>query len=91
MAGELVWEIGTPTMSLALCTLSFVVVTTQGGILFGEITRYNVDQRLAFIIDGRVSSAPRVLGAICGGGALITGDFTPALERKTGCCSMGKE
>jgi preprotein translocase subunit SecD len=56
----------------------------QGATVFSEVTGRmaetaqitGVDQRLAIVLDGNVESAPRVLEAIDGGRAEITGKFT---------------
>ncbi len=56
----------------------------EGADIFGDITTRmadtsaitGVDQRLAIVLDGEVSSAPRVLEPIEGGNAEITGKFT---------------
>ncbi len=48
----------------------------EGADLFYNITKANVGQRLAILLDGKVESAPRINEAIAGGSAQITGDFT---------------
>lgn len=53
----------------------------EGAALFEQITKDNVGKVLAIYLDGSVISAPVVQGAISGGSAQITGDFTP-LEAK---------
>ena len=47
-----------------------------GGKQFGDITSAHVNEQLAILLDGKVVSAPRLLGAIYGGNAQITGNFT---------------
>jgi preprotein translocase subunit SecD len=46
--------------------------TDQGGRIFGQITSANVRRRFAIILDGRIESAPVILGPIPGGHASIT-------------------
>src|SRR2546421_10549097 len=50
--------------------------TATGTRIFGEVTEQNVGKRLAIILDGTVSSAPRINERIPGGRAVITGQFT---------------
>ncbi|MEK7849519.1 MAG: protein translocase subunit SecD [Candidatus Omnitrophota bacterium] len=56
-----------------------VAMTLKGeGInKFAEVTKNNVGQRLAIVLDGRIYSAPRINEAIPSGEAVITGRFTP--------------
>ncbi len=49
----------------------------EGAVLFEKITSENVGKVVAIYLDGSVISAPVVQGAITGGKAQITGDFTP--------------
>jgi len=44
---------------------------------FSELTKNNVGNRLAIVLDGRVYSAPRINEPIPSGEAVITGRFTP--------------
>lgn len=53
-----------------------VTFTDQGRRRFAEVTRNNIDRRLAIIIDGQVYSAPVIRTEIPGGKAEISGDFT---------------
>jgi preprotein translocase subunit SecD len=48
----------------------------RGGQRFGLVTSENVGKLFAIILDGKVISAPRILGAITGGSGQITGNFT---------------
>ena len=48
---------------------------TQGAERFAEITRENVHQRLAIILDGELYSAPVILSPIETGSGQITGQF----------------
>ncbi|MEE9300092.1 MAG: protein translocase subunit SecD [Alphaproteobacteria bacterium] len=43
---------------------------------FGEVTRENVGQRLAIVLDGKVISAPVIREPILGGSGVISGRFT---------------
>jgi preprotein translocase subunit SecD len=49
---------------------------TRGAMQFGEVTRANVGQSLAIVLDGKVISAPRIREPILGGSGIITGNFT---------------
>ncbi len=49
--------------------------TKSGAQRFAEVTRENVHQRLAVIIDGQVCEAPVIQMEISGGKAQITGGF----------------
>jgi SecD/SecF fusion protein len=53
-----------------------ITLTEAGTQRFAEVTRDRVGQRLAFVIDGKIYSAPTIRTEIRGGKALITG-FTP--------------
>ena len=44
--------------------------------VFGEVTKKNVGQRLAIVLDGEVISAPNINTPILGGAGQITGSFT---------------
>ena len=49
----------------------------EGAKRFGEVTRNNIGQRLAIILDGELYSAPVIQSAIETGSGQITGHFTP--------------
>ncbi len=49
---------------------------TLGGKKFGEVTKDNIGERLAIVLDGEVISAPVIQSAIMGGSGVITGNFT---------------
>lgn len=49
---------------------------TAGGNRFCTVTRNNVGEPLAIVLDDVVISAPRINSAICGGSGIITGQFT---------------
>lgn len=57
--------------------------TSEGSRRFADVTRGNVGRSLAIVLDGRVSSAPRIQEAILGGQAQITGDFSMDEARAT--------
>ncbi|MBN9689053.1 MAG: protein translocase subunit SecD [Verrucomicrobia bacterium] len=61
-------------------------LNSEGAKAFGDITRDNVGQRLAIVLDGVVISAPTINGPILGGAGQITGQFTEkeAFELATG-------
>jgi len=48
----------------------------DGAREFGKVTRENVNRQLAIILDGTLYSAPNIQGAIEGGQAQITGQFS---------------
>jgi preprotein translocase subunit SecD len=48
----------------------------RGGQRFGQVTSENVGRPFAIVLDGKVISAPRILGPITGGSGEITGSFT---------------
>ena len=48
----------------------------RGGQRFGEVTAENVGRPFAIVLDGKVISAPRILGPIMGGSGQISGHFT---------------
>ncbi len=49
---------------------------SHGGKKFGEVTRDNIGERLAIVLDNEVISAPVIQSAIMGGSGVITGNFT---------------
>ena len=51
------------------------------GKRFGEVTRNNIDRRLAIVLDGQLYSAPRINSEIDNRGE-ITGHFTPEEAQK---------
>ena len=48
---------------------------SEGGAKFGDLTRANVNKRLAIVLDGELYSAPNINEPILGGSCQITGDF----------------
>lgn len=63
-----------PNTGVAMVGISF---TSEGGDLFAKITRENVGEPLAVILDGVLLSSPIIQSEITGGEAQISGDFTP--------------
>jgi SecD/SecF fusion protein len=51
-------------------------LTKAAGLRFAEVTRDNIGQRLAIILDGELYSAPNIQTAIETGSGVITGQFT---------------
>ncbi len=51
-------------------------LNSEGAKRFGEVTRNNVGQRLAIVLDGELYSAPVIQSAIETGNGQITGHFT---------------
>jgi SecD/SecF fusion protein len=64
-------NLGEPEISFTL--------TSEGAIVFGEVTRANVKRRLAIVLDGELKSAPVIQTAIETGNGQITG-MTDARE-----------
>ena len=60
--------------------------TAAGSKAFAAITRTNVNQRLAMVMEGRLYTAPQIMQEITDGRAMITGNFSieeaRALARK---------
>jgi SecD/SecF fusion protein len=51
-------------------------LTKDGGMKFAEVTRNNIGQRLAVVLDGELQTAPTIQGAIETGNGQITGRYT---------------
>jgi preprotein translocase subunit SecD len=49
---------------------------SDGARIFHQVTRDNIQKRLAIVLDGNIYSAPVIQDAIAGGSAQITGRFT---------------
>ena len=49
---------------------------TAGGKKFGEVTKNNIGERLAIVLDNEVISAPTIQSAILGGNGIISGSFS---------------
>jgi len=58
----------------------------QGASVFEAMTAKNIDRRLAIVLDRYVYSAPRIMGRIKGGRAILTGAFTDAEARMLAIC-----
>lgn len=48
----------------------------RGGQIFARVTKENVGERLAIVLDGKIHSAPNINSEITGGRASITGRFS---------------
>ena len=51
-------------------------LTKEGALRFADVTRNNLGQRLAIVLDGELQTAPTIQGAIETGNGQITGRFT---------------
>src|ERR1019366_7989432 len=51
-------------------------LTKDGGMKFAEVTRNNIGQRLAVVLDRELQTAPTIQGAIETGNGQITGRYT---------------
>ena len=51
------------------------VLTSEGAVLFADVTRQNVGRQMAIVLDGELKSAPRINGPIEQGRGQITGDY----------------
>jgi SecD/SecF fusion protein len=49
---------------------------SEGGKIFQRVTRDNINQRLAIVLDGEIISAPVIQTEISNNAAVITGNFT---------------
>ncbi|MGL4561216.1 MAG: protein translocase subunit SecD [Brevinema sp.] len=63
------------TDNLGRNVVSFTL-TDEGGEIFADITKNNINKQLAIILDDRVRSAPVIQGEIPGGRGQISGTFT---------------
>jgi SecD/SecF fusion protein len=59
---------GRPTVSMTM--------NGEGAKTWARLTKENVNHAIAIVLDGRVASAPNVMGEIAGGQSQITGNFT---------------
>ncbi len=67
----------------------------RGGQRFGEVTSANVGRPFAIVLDGKVISAPRILGPITGGSGQISGRYTVEFGQQSrhpaaGRCAAGQ-
>ena len=51
------------------------VLTSEGAVLFADVTRQNVGRLMGIVLDGELKSAPRINGPIEQGRGQITGDY----------------
>lgn len=56
-------------------------LTDEGGKIFAELTKRNIEKHIAIYLDGAPISAPVVREEITGGKAQISGDFTPEIAK----------
>ena len=56
-------------------------LTADGAKRFAEVTRANINHRLAIVLDGELCSAPNIQSAIETGNGQITGHYTPDSAR----------
>jgi preprotein translocase subunit SecD len=61
-------------------------LTEEGSLKLARLTKSHIGEFVAVMIDGRVSSAPKIMDEITGGRALITGTFT---EGEAGSLAKG--
>lgn len=64
---QVAYQDGQPVVSFKFNTI--------GGKKFGEVTKNNIGERLAIVLDNEVISAPTIQSAILGGSGVITGNF----------------
>jgi protein-export membrane protein SecD len=57
-------------------------LTDEGAKIFADLTRRNVNKRIAIYLDGAPISAPVVREEITGGKAEISGNFTPSAAKE---------
>lgn len=51
-------------------------LTPRGSTAFARMTRDNIGRRLAIVVDGKLYSAPMIMGEIPGGRGMISGSFS---------------
>ena len=83
MTGDMVADAQAATQTDSYGNKEYVVslkLTDEGAKIFGEVTSENIGKNLPIVYDGETISYPRVLTAITGGEAQITGmaDFEEA-------------
>ena len=74
MTGDMLTS-ASPTFQRGQPIVSFRL-NAQGTQRFCEVTTDNVNKPFAIVLDNEVISAPRINEPICGGSAVITGNFT---------------
>lgn len=75
LAGDIIQNAMVSRDNLGSPEINFTL-SKDGGLRFGEVTRNNIGQRLAIVLDGELYSAPEIQGAIETGNGQITGHFT---------------
>jgi SecD/SecF fusion protein len=75
LAGDIVVNAGVTRDALGNPEINFTL-TRDGGLRFAQVTRDNIGQRLAIVLDGELYSAPNIQSAIETGSGVITGHFT---------------
>jgi SecD/SecF fusion protein len=75
LAGDIVQNAMVSRDNLGNPEINFTL-TKDGGNRFGEVTRDNIGQRMAIVLDGELYSAPVIQSAIETGNGQITGHFT---------------
>jgi SecD/SecF fusion protein len=75
LAGDIVKDAGVGRGNLGEPMIEFRL-TDDGAKKFGEVTRNNINHRLAIVLDGDLYSAPNIQSAIETGSGQITGNYT---------------
>ena len=75
LAGDIVQNAMMSRGNLGEPEINFML-TSDGGKKFGEVTRNNIGQRMAIVLDGELYSAPSINSPIETGNGQITGHFT---------------
>ena len=75
LAGDIVQNAMMSRGNLGEPEINFML-TADGGKRFGEVTRNNIGQRMAIVLDGELYSAPSINSPIETGNGQITGHFT---------------
>ncbi len=76
LAGDIIENAFAMRGNLGLPEIEFRL-NKEGAKRFGEVTKNNIGQRLAIVLDGELYSAPVIQSAIETGSGQITGHFTP--------------
>ena len=63
-----------------------IILTEDGSLKLARLTKSHIGENLAIILDGRVTSVPRIMAEITGGRAIINGEFT---EESAGLLAKG--
>ena len=75
LAGDIVQNAGVSRDNFGNPEINFEL-TKNGAMRFAEVTRNNINQRLAIVLDGELYSAPVIQSPIETGNGQITGHFT---------------